>query len=49
MLAYIPPDWQSVLMTATVLVCALMVVPVREQYLRSDYDEKNVGGARFVT
>ena len=44
-LAYIPPDWQSVLMTATVLVCALMVVPVREQYLRSDYDEKNVGSA----
>ena len=43
-LAEIPPTWDSALITGTVLVCALMVLPVREVYLRSDFDERK-GGA----
>jgi hypothetical protein len=38
-LAAIPPTIDSALITGTVLVCALMVIPVREVYLRADFDE----------
>jgi hypothetical protein len=38
-LAAIPPTVDSALITGTVLVCALMVIPVKEVYLRADFDE----------
>ena len=40
-LGSIPPSWDGALITGTVLVCALLVVPVREVYLRSQYDEQS--------
>ena len=44
-LSSIPPALDSALITFTVFVCALLVLPVREVYLRSDFDQSEKKGA----
>lgn len=41
MLDKLPPDWLSGLVTLTVLMCAGLLVCVKEAYQRADYDEGN--------
>ena len=35
----VPSDWLSAMVTLVAVVCAALFAPVREQYLRSDFDE----------
>jgi MFS family permease len=41
LLAYIPTSHLSGLVVATCTLCGLCLLPVREHYLRSDYDDRH--------